>query len=89
MERLRESRDELHKLSNEPIIAGGSCRILAMVYNAKPLDTSSTTGGEAELPREASKKGSKSNRDKGATSSSMTPIVRNPYAYTECALNQE
>lgn len=36
MERLKESRETLIKLVNEPIVAGGDCNILALVYNNKP-----------------------------------------------------
>lgn len=36
MERLKESRECLHKLLYEPIIQGGECNILAVVYNNKP-----------------------------------------------------
>lgn len=36
IERLKESRETLLKLINEPLIAGSECNILALVYNNKP-----------------------------------------------------
>ena len=47
MERLAESRDALHKLLNEPILASteeGGCSIFALVYNNKPSDAQDKQG---------------------------------------------
>lgn len=48
IERLRESRETLIKLINDPLVAGTECNILALVYNNKPNLSRDTEGVDKE-----------------------------------------